>query len=129
MDDQGKSLNQQQLYKKYRNLYHRLIRKAKVKYYRALLYKFKGDVSKTWRVLKSVIGKMSNKSGISDCFSVNNTKVTNTKYISEGFCSYFTNVGRDLASQISNPKKPYTTYLKHRNTNSILGVTIYYAYF
>ena len=94
----GKSLNQQQLYKTYRNLYYRLIRKVKVIYYGALLYTFKGDVSKTWRVLKSVIGKMSDKSGVSDCFSVNNTKVTNPKYISEGFCSYFTNFGRDLAS-------------------------------
>ena len=62
---------------------------------------------------------MSDKTGVSDCFSVNNTKVTNPKDISEGFCSYFTNVGRDLASQIPNPKKPYTTYLKHRNKNSI----------
>ena len=42
----GKSLNQKQLYKKYRNLYYRLIQKAKVKYQIALLYKFKGDVIK-----------------------------------------------------------------------------------
>ena len=41
-----------------------LIRKAKVKYYGALLYKFKGDVSKTWRVLKLVIGKMSDMTGV-----------------------------------------------------------------
>ena len=40
----GKSLNQQQLYKKYRNFYYRLIRKSKVKYYGGLLYKFNGDV-------------------------------------------------------------------------------------
>ena len=81
-----------------------------MKYYEALLYTFKSDVSKTWRVLKSVVGKMNDKSGVSDCFSVNNTKVTNPKYISEGLCSYFTNVGRDLASQIPDPKKPYTTF-------------------
>jgi len=62
---------------------------------------------------------MSDKSGVSDCFSVDNTKVINRKYIGEGFCSNFTNVGRDLASQIPDPKKPYSTYLKHRNTNSI----------
>ena len=29
----GKSLNQQKIYKKYRNLHYRLIQKAKVKYY------------------------------------------------------------------------------------------------
>ena len=57
--------------------------------------------------------KMSDKSGVSDCFNVNNPKVTNPKYISEGVCSYFTNFGRDLASQIPDPMKPYTTYLKH----------------
>jgi len=70
-------------------------------------------------VLKSFIGRMSDTSGVSDRFSFNNTKVTNPKYISEGFCSYFTNVERDLASQIPDPKKPYTIYLKHRNTNFI----------
>ena len=69
--------------------------------------------------VETIFGKMSDKSAVSDCVSVNITKETNLKYVSEYFCSYFTNVERDLASQIPDPKKPYTTYLKHRNRNSI----------
>jgi len=50
-----------EIYKKYIHSYHRLSRKAKVKYYGDLLYNFKSDVSKTWRLLKSVIGEVSDK--------------------------------------------------------------------
>ena len=61
------------IYMKYRNLFYGLIRKAKPKYYRALLYKFKGDISNILRVLKTVIGKMSEKTGLSDFFSIMTT--------------------------------------------------------
>jgi len=59
------------------------------------------------------------KQGVSDWFSVNNTKVTKLKYINEALSSYFTNIRRDLASQIPHQNKPYATYLKQRNTTTI----------
>jgi len=75
-----------------------------VKYYGVLLYKLKGDLSKTLDGLNWFL-----KTGVSDCFNVNNTKLTNPNYINDGFCSDFTNVGHDLASEFLELKKPYTT--------------------
>jgi len=77
----GNSLNRQQLYKKYRNVYHRLIRKVKVKHYGTLLYEFKVIYQRHGECSNRLLKKNSDKSGVSDCFSVNNTKVTNQKYI------------------------------------------------
>ena len=45
------------LYKSYRNLYNRLVRIAKTMYYTALIDKYKGDISHTWKVLNEIIGK------------------------------------------------------------------------
>ena len=58
-----------------------------------------------------------------DYFNVNNTKVTNPKYISEGFCSCFTNVGRDLASKISDLKKLYIPLTWNIETSILLRPT------
>ena len=55
--------------------------------------------------------KVTDKTRVSKGFSVNNSQVTSPKYRNE--CWYLTIVGCDLASQIPDPMKPYTTYLKH----------------
>ena len=101
-------------------MYYRLIRKGKLKYKGTLLYSFKADVLKTRRVLKSIMGKMSGKTKVPACLGVKNTKVTVPKCVSEDLCPYFTNVECDLSSQIPDPNKSYTFYLKQRNPNSIL---------
>jgi hypothetical protein len=48
-------------YKKYRNLYNRLVRLTKSSYYGELFERNKGDICSTWRTLDEIIGRTRHK--------------------------------------------------------------------
>ena len=66
-------------YKKYRNLYNRLIRLTKSKYYGELFIYYKSNIRSIWRTLNEIIGKASDKSS---CLSMklDGATVTNPDY-------------------------------------------------
>ncbi|KAK2160513.1 hypothetical protein NP493_1640g00003 [Ridgeia piscesae] len=51
-------------YVKYRNIYNKLKQIAKTTYYANQLNTFKNDSKTTWNLLKNMIGKNNDKSGI-----------------------------------------------------------------
>ena len=53
---------------KYRNIFNTIKRKQKQIYYSDLFHKYSYDIRKTWKVLRSIIGKSNDKSSISDQF-------------------------------------------------------------
>ena len=87
-----KTSNDYKKYITYRNKYNSIKRKAKTTYYNNKINQFKQDSSKLWKLLKEVIGKQSNKSSISDTFTINNTPCCNPKTISNAFCNYFSSL-------------------------------------
>ena len=106
------------LYIRYRNTYNKIKRICKQTYFANELSLYQNDLKKTWKTLKSLIGKTSDKSGISDMFNINNNKITNAKTISDKFCEYFSEIGHRYASSIPSPNKPFQDYLQHANRNS-----------
>jgi hypothetical protein len=66
---------------KYRNIYNRLKRLAKLKYYDELLQMYKYNTRKTWGVINSLIGRTNDKSTISDTFKINNISVNDPEQI------------------------------------------------
>ena len=46
-------------YNKYRNVYNKLIRKAKYNYYKELFEISKGDSKKTWEIINSLLNNKS----------------------------------------------------------------------
>ena len=46
-------------YKMYRNLYNRLIRIAKAAYYNEQIEQHRGNISKTWKILNKLLGKIT----------------------------------------------------------------------
>ena len=101
---------------RYRNNFNRIKRVCKQNYYASELYKYKYNIQKTWNILKTLIGKNNNKSGISDTFKIDNTITKNASKISNKFCEYFSDIGNQFASKIPKPDKPFHHYLNH-NTN------------
>ena len=104
------------LYKSYRNLYNRLVRIAKTMYYTALIDKYKGDISHTWKVLNEIIGKHK-KNEICDTFNINNIQTNDANEISNAFCSYFTNIGQQCSATIDQATTHSSNYLKGSYTN------------
>ena len=79
----------------YRNQFNQIKRIAKETYYKQLLEKYKNGIKKTWGVINTLkIGKTNDKTGITDYFNINGKRETCLTAISNGFCKYFTNVGK-----------------------------------
>ena len=98
-------------YLTYRNTLNKIKRKAKEEYYKNLIEKYQSDIRKTWRVLNSITGRIHDKSSISDTFIINDKKVTDTKTISNEFCSFFSNIGKQYAESIESSEHNYSHYL------------------
>ena len=76
-------------YKEYRNLYYTLKRRAKEEYYASLLNNYKHDIKQTWKVLRPLIGKQSDKMSVVDKFLVNDQVIMEPNEISNKFCDFF----------------------------------------
>jgi hypothetical protein len=104
----------------YRNQFNRIKRIAKESYYKQLLEQYRNNIRKTWGVINTLIGKTRDKTGITDTFVINGKKETCLDKISNGFCKYFTNVGKNLAENIPHSKKHCKEYMNtNANNNSI----------
>ena len=71
----------------------------------------KNDLSKSWKILRLIIGKYANNSKIKLTFNINNTIVTDSEVIANEFNSFFVSIGPLLASNITCSKDPLT-YVK-----------------
>ena len=106
-------------YKQYRNLYNSLKRKAKVKYFRDKIEEHFYNSRKLWRTLNILIGKCNDKSCISDSFIIEGMLSSDPDKISNGFCNYFANVGKSLASKIPIINKSATSYISRDVQHSL----------
>ena len=92
-------------YKKYRNLYNKLVRLAKQNYYSKSLLDVQHDIKKTWVVLREIIAKTQNKSpGVNkiNIFSENSFSIqlNDQALIAEFFNNFFSSVGTRTAASI-----------------------------
>ena len=62
-------------------------------------------------MLNSITGRVHDKSSISDTFIINDKKVTDTKTISNEFCLFFSNIGKQYAESIESSEHNYSHYL------------------
>ena len=106
-------------YSTYRNKLKRILIKAEKEYYSKQLEAHKGNMRKTWCILKTIINKNRSRK-IQSQFKINNTLITSDKtIISEKFNDFFTNVGPDLAAKIPKQDVHPNFYLRNRLENSI----------
>ena len=71
------SLDSTRKFNKYNNLFNKIKRSAKIKYYNDTLDKNKFNMKKTWSNLREVIGKKNDKSSFPQEFNIDNEIVTN----------------------------------------------------
>ena len=98
-------------YKSYRSLYNKLKRKAKFNYYNNIIEINKCNSAKLWKILNKIIGKTHNKRDLPGSFKINNIVSDNLNTIVDGFCDYFTNVGRNFSNKIPQSKQSYEQYM------------------
>ena len=107
-------------YATYKNQLDRLKRISRQEYYREQIDAYKTDIRKTWSVINGLIGRKNDKSTISDLFSINDQLETNAAKIANGFCDFFTNVGKECAAKIAPSKKSSQSHLGNKPNNKTM---------
>jgi len=97
-------------YKNYKNLFEKIKKNMKSMHYNSLFKKFQNDMTKTWKVIKEIIGKSKVVSNsLPRKVIVDELEICDQKTIPEKFNNFFVNVGPKLASKVVTPKNKYFT--------------------
>ena len=83
----------------YKNSLTALLRAAKKRYFSDLLDEHKNNSKQTWKVLNDLLGR-NRKHQLPDSFDINGSPTSDAQKIADGFNSFFTNIGPNLANQI-----------------------------
>ena len=103
-------------YKQYKNLFEKIKKISKKNYYSNRIKNSKGDIKKTWNVIKEIIGNKNCKpNSLPTQIVLNNKEYVDNDVISEKFNSFFVNIGPNLASKIHSQNNSFETYLTNIN--------------
>ena len=107
-------------YKAYKYKLTTILRCEKKKHYCTLLLKKKNKIPGTWKILRTIMGKMQKEHTYPELFHQDEKVIECKENIANLFNRFFTSVGPDLAKQINPPAgAPVFDYLKNRNDNSM----------
>ena len=108
-------------YKNFKKVLEKLKRLAKSTYYQTNCKEFHSNAKKMLDLINRVIGKASDKSSVISHIKVDQVEILNEKAIANEFGKYFSNVGKEFANRVGDPKNKIAYYSDKifRNPNSI----------
>ena len=108
-------------YKNSKKVLEKLKRVAKNTYYQTKCKEFNSNAKKMWDLINDVIGKASDKSSVISHIKIDQIEILNEKAIANEFGKYFSNVGKEFANRVGDPKNKIAYYSDKifRNPNSI----------
>ena len=120
--------NIQEKYKKLNNESTSSLKNKEIKYYSNQLEIHKNDTSKSWKILKQIIGNDSCKSSTNQAFCIGNTSitVTDSTAIANDF-NIFVSIGQKLAKDITRDVNPMSYTCINSVEHSIVITDISYT--
>ena len=103
-------------YKNYKKVLEKLKRTAKSTYYQTKCKELNSYAKKMWDLINHVIGKALDKSRVISHIKVDQVEILNDKVIANEFGKYFSNVGKEFATRVGDPKNKIAYY-----SDKILG--------
>ena len=101
----------------YKNRINRIIKKSKLEYYKNSFARSIGDIKKTWKLIKNLIGSTSTNSNILKIVK-DGSEITNQKHIAEEFNNFFNSIGNSLSTNLPpSDRDPLSDLV--RNVHSI----------
>ena len=76
-------------YKNFNRIFTRLKRYAKVQYYNDKCNEYRNNMSKLWKIINNISGKMNNKTSIIDHIKIDNVRCYNSQLIANKFGEFF----------------------------------------
>ena len=100
-------------FKKHIEILDKLIREAKINYYKNNFEKAKSDIKKTWNKINEILNRMNKKGELPTYFYDGDRVVSNSQDIANLFNNFFCGIGPKLAQSIKGPaNKSYKDNLK-----------------
>ena len=87
-------------------------------HYLSQLDNVRNNLTKTWKILNSIISRTQTRSNIDEII-IKNEFIKDPKTIADSFNAFFANVGPNLAAKIPKPSQQFTAYLKDSVSESI----------
>ena len=109
-------------YKEAKKILHSTLRNSVISYFGDQLEINKGDLSKTWKVLRDILGLGNNATRQKMNFLIEDTLVTDSLDIANGFNNFFVSIGPKLAKDLTSNIDPLS-YVNF-NINSIVTTDI-----
>ena len=107
-----KSPKNEKEYKDYKQLFGKIKKDSKKKYFQERLSFYKNHIKNTWKTLKDVIGKTKiSENRLPKKIALENKEITDQKTIAEKFNKFCVNVGPNVASKIPQNSNHYRSYL------------------
>ena len=77
-----------------------MLKNTEIKYFSDQMKINKNDLSKTWKILRIILGKDRNPSAKNPTFKLDGKIISYRAAIANGFNNYFVSIGQKLASKI-----------------------------
>lgn len=113
------SLDNINIYKKYKRNLQKLLRQAERNHYSELLNNNIGNIRKSWEVINEVINKKKKSTVITNKLLVNGRELKDPERIANAFNDYFVNIGVKLSASLPPCYRNYISYLSAPNINSV----------
>ena len=118
----SKTPNDLLLCKKYRQLKNEVtsaIRNTEIIYYSNELETHKNYISKSWKILKTIIGKKRNNCKQKLSFLIDDSTITDSQVIANEFKNFFVSIGRKLSERIVSTVSPLS-YVNQVNDSILI---------
>ena len=100
------------MYSVYSNIFNKLKKTAKAKYYTDMLDIHKYNIKETWAVLRQVMNKNKQSVKLPKTFIVNGIEMSNSKRIAEELNTFFLEIGTKISNSIPETNQIFSNYLK-----------------
>jgi hypothetical protein len=107
------------LFKQYNTMFTKIKRKMKILYYKKILEENKNNSKKCWSVLHQALGKLNSKSSFPKTFLINNSQISDTREIAEGFNNFFSNIGFQTSHNVPQTNKHFSSYMPNKQLHSM----------
>ena len=111
-----RTLDNEKIYKDYKNLFEKIKKCAKKNYYRNKIKLFENDIRGAWKIMKEIIGKNKcNSKMLPKQILVDKIEVDEARSIAEKFNEFYVNVGPNLAKKIPQSDINFESYFPKLN--------------
>ena len=101
-----------QRYKKYRNMYNRIKRQARINYYNTKCMEYSTNTRMLWKIINQTINKTKHSGSIIPYITVDGIQTSQPTRIAKEFGEHYSKIGAHLASTIPSESKDIEYYLK-----------------